>query len=263
MILLSFDTEEFDVPLENGVNIDIDRQVEISTEGTNRILDCLKANEVKATFFCTANFALRSKETMNRIIAEGHEVASHGYYHSSFRVEDLTESKKTLEQEFGISVNGYRQARMMPVSETEIQKAGYKYNSSINPTFIPGRYMNLNKPRTYFTQEGVLQIPASVTPLLRFPLFWLSCHNLPMWLYVWLCKRTVNHDGYLNVYFHPWEFCELNNYKELNIPYIIRNNSGYALLGRLNRLITSLKANGREFVTFTEFIKKNKLHNIQ
>ena len=34
-------------------------------------------------------------------------------------------------------------ARMMPVSEVEVAKAGYTYNTSLNPTFIPGRYMHL------------------------------------------------------------------------------------------------------------------------
>lgn len=82
-------------------------------------------------------------------------------------------------------------------SESEIARQGYLYNSSLNPAFIPGRYMHLTEPRTCFMKEGVLQIPASVTPWLRFPLFWLSCHNLPAGLYRWLCRRTLRHDGYL------------------------------------------------------------------
>lgn len=136
----------------------------ISTVGTNRILDCLKKNQVKATFFCTANFALHSQEVMQRIVAEGHEVASHGYHHWTFEVSDLKKSKEVLEQLIGKEVKGYRQARMMPVPEKEIRKAGYVYNSSLNPTFIPGRYMHLSTPRTCFMKEDVLQIPASVTP---------------------------------------------------------------------------------------------------
>ena len=61
MILLSFDTEEFDVPKEHGVEIPLEEQVRISTIGTNKILDCLKRNGIKATFFCTANFAIHLK----------------------------------------------------------------------------------------------------------------------------------------------------------------------------------------------------------
>ena len=53
MILLSFDTEEFDVPREHGVDFTLEQGMAVSKVGTNRILDVLKDNQVKATFFCT------------------------------------------------------------------------------------------------------------------------------------------------------------------------------------------------------------------
>ena len=49
LILLSFDTEEFDVPREHGVNISLEEGMRVSVEGTTRILDCLKRNGVCAT----------------------------------------------------------------------------------------------------------------------------------------------------------------------------------------------------------------------
>lgn len=258
MILLSFDTEEFDVPREHQVDIPLEEQVRISTVGTNRILDCLKKNQVKATFFCTANFALHSQEVMQRIVAEGHEVASHGYHHWTFEVSDLKKSKKVLEQLIGKEVKGYRQARMMPVPEKEIRKAGYVYNSSLNPTFIPGRYMHLSTPRTCFMKEDVLQIPASVTPWLRFPLFWLSYHNLPGALYRWMCRRTHAHDGYMVTYFHPWEFYELKEHPELKMPFIIRNHSGLEMVERLDAFIRYFKERKVPFATFSEFVEQKQ-----
>ena len=75
MILLSFDTEEFDVPREHGVDFPLDEAMKVSVYGTNKILDCLKKNGVKATFFCTSNFAENAPEVMRRIMDEGHEVA--------------------------------------------------------------------------------------------------------------------------------------------------------------------------------------------
>ena len=161
MILLSFDIEEFDVPREHQVDISMEEQIKVSVEGTNRILDCLKRNQVKATFFCTANFALHAPDIIKRIQAEGHEIASHGFYHWTFKVEDLKTSKDQLEEIIGTKVYGYRQARMMPVSEKAIHDAGYVYNSSLNPTFIPGRYMRLSTPRTPFIKDSVIQMPAS------------------------------------------------------------------------------------------------------
>ena len=44
MVLLSFDTEEFDVPREHGVKYDtLTEGMAVSAYGTNKILDVLKA----------------------------------------------------------------------------------------------------------------------------------------------------------------------------------------------------------------------------
>ena len=69
MILLSFDTEEFDMPKENGLDYDpIAQGMEVSRYGTNKILDCLKECGVKGTFFCTTNFASNAPEVIKRIM---------------------------------------------------------------------------------------------------------------------------------------------------------------------------------------------------
>ena len=256
MILLSFDTEEFDVPREHGVDYSLEEGMKVSVIGTNRILDVLKRNGVRATFFCTGNFAEHAPEVMRRIMDEGHEVACHGVDHWQPADTDFARSKEIVERVTGQTVYGYRQPRMFPVLESEIRRVGYRYNSSLNPAFIPGRYMHLTEPRTWFMKDGVMQIPASVTPWLRFPLFWLSLHNLPQWLYHWLTRRTLNHDGYFVTYFHPWEFYELKEHPELKMPFIIRNHSGQQMTERLDSLIKMLKVRSHEFITFNEFAEK-------
>lgn len=255
MVLLSFDTEEFDVPREHGVDYDtLTDGMAVSRLGTERILDTLKANGVKATFFCTANFARTAPDIIRRIMDEGHEVACHGCDHWQPKATDVEESKRTIEAITGRPAYGYRQPRMFPVSDEAIEACGYRYNSSLNPAFIPGRYMHLRSPRTWFMRGKVMQIPASVSPWLRFPLFWLSLHNLPEWLYQWLVVRTLRHDGYFVTYFHPWEFYELGDHPELRMPFIIRNHAGLPMAARLDRLIKRLKREGSPFITFSEFV---------
>jgi peptidoglycan/xylan/chitin deacetylase (PgdA/CDA1 family) len=51
MVLLSFDIEEFDMPLEYKGEIPFERQISISQTGLERILDILKKHNAKATFF--------------------------------------------------------------------------------------------------------------------------------------------------------------------------------------------------------------------
>ncbi len=253
MILLSFDTEEFDVPHEHGVDISFEDAMRVSVYGTHKILDCLKRNDVKATFFCTAEFAEHAPSVMRRIMDEGHEVAAHGCDHWQPRPDDVIRSKERLERLTGRTVNGYRQPRMFPVSDEDMERMGYMYNSSLNPAFIPGRYMHLRAPRTCFMKGKVLQIPASVTPRIRFPLFWLSCHNLPVGLYHRMVRRVLKHDGYFVTYFHPWEFYPLGKHPEYRIPFIIRRYSGEGMVKRLDGLIRMLKLEGRPFLTYTEF----------
>lgn len=256
MVLLSFDIEEFDMPFEYGKSIAFEDQIAISRSGTVAILNLLDKHQIKATFFCTVTFAQNIPDLITRITTSGHELASHGYYHSDFKPEHLLQSKLKLEELSGKEVTGYRMARMMPVDEKEIEKAGYTYNTSINPTYLPGRYNNFNVSRTFFIKENVLQIPASVSPLIRFPLFWLSFHNLPLSLYKFLAKWTYNKDNYLNVYFHPWEFTDLNDVERFGFPGYVRKNTGLKMIDRMDQLITWMKAKNYPFATFQDFIKK-------
>lgn len=247
MILLSFDIEEFEMPREYGDPIPFTDQIQISKEGTTKILDLLKKHNITATFYTTANFAQNAQDIVTRIVSEGHELASHGLYHDHFKPEHLKQSKEILEQIGNTSVKGYRMARMMPVPEEEVYNAGYIYNSSINPTYLPGRYNKLNEPRTYFMREGVWQIPASVTPLIRFPLFWISFHNLPLSLYCALAGRTLKKDGYLNVYFHPWEFMSIGPKSKYNFPFYVTKNTDQKMIDRLGKFIEWALKKGHKF----------------
>ena len=256
MFLISFDIEEFDMPLEYQKNISFADQIGISIKGCHHILDLLQKHQIRATFFSTAVFAMNAPEIMQRIKAEGHELASHSYYHSQFEPKDLLQSKLKLEEIAGVPVKGFRMPRMMPVDEKEIAKAGYAYNSSINPTYLPGRYNNLKVSRTYFNKEGVLQLPASVSPLLRIPLFWLSFHNFPLWLYKYFLRRAYQKDGYANIYFHPWEFTDLRDPERFGFPGYVSRNSGQKMIERMDDFLAWINKKGYQSSTIANFVAK-------
>ena len=258
MVLLSFDIEEFDMPFEYGKEISFTDQIAISRAGTLAILDLLDKHKIKATFFCTVTFAENVPDLIQRITTSGHELASHGYYHSDFKPEHLLQSKLKLQELSGQKITGYRMARMMPVDEKEIEKAGYTYNTSINPTYLPGRYNNFNISRTHFRKQNVLQIPASVSPIIRFPLFWLSFHNLPLSIYKFLAQWTYKKDHYLNVYFHPWEFTDLSDFERFGFPGYVRKNTGLKMINRMDNLIIWMKSKKYPFGTFQQFIDELK-----
>ena len=252
-VLLSFDIEEFDIPVEYGATIPIEEQIRISTSGTNQILDILEREKIRCTFFSTVIFAEHSKEVIQRIIQSGHELASHGWYHSSFDEHHLLSSKQRLESLSGKRVSGFRMPRMQPVSDIALVDAGYGYNASVNPVFLPGRYNNLHRSRTITVENGITQVPASATPGLRIPLFWLTFHNCPLALYYKLCKQTMHTDGCLNLYFHPWEFENMNE-PSIRMPWIIKNNSGLAMIERFSELLLWMKHNRFRFTTISEYL---------
>lgn len=242
------------MPLEYGKAIDFQQQIEISIRGTTIILDLLRKYNVEATFFSTAVFATHATSIIDRLISEGHELASHGFFHSSFEDGHLLASKTTLEQISGQHVNGFRMPRMMPVNDDALQRAGYTYNSSMNPIFLPGRYNNFSKPRTLFYTGDTTQLPASVTPVMRFPLFWLSFHNVPLALYQSACARTMKHDKYLNIYFHPWEFTDLCDCK-FGLPWYVSKNSGSKMIDRFDRWLMWMQKKEYHFSTISKHLR--------
>ena len=256
-VLLSFDIEEFDMPFEYGKHLPLEEQLSISQEGCKVILDLLQQYAASATFFSTVVFAQNSIDIINRIQRDRHELASHGYYHSAFSNSHLLQSREELRRLSGMDVTGFRMPRMMPVDDAAIEEAGYRYNSSINPVWLPGRYDNRNKPRTLFTLGKVCQLPASATPSLRVPLFWLSFHNFPLTAYMRACAITMKSDGNLNLYFHPWEFTDLNK-PGLGMPWYVRRNSGDLMRERFGRMLSWMVKQRYTFSTISEFLNSRK-----
>lgn len=69
-----------------------------------------------------------------------------------------------------------------------------------------------------------------------------------------MCKTTIQKDGYLNTYFHPWEFTDLDQ-DRFGFPGYVRRNTGIEMIKRFDRYISFLKGQGYSFGTFSEFIQ--------
>jgi len=249
-ILLSFDVEEFDLPLEYMQSIPLKEQLHIGNIGVQAISTILNNPNISCTLFTTATYAIHFSETI-RQLAQKHEIASHTYYHSSFENAHLLQSKEALETITGKQVIGLRMPRMRHVEMSEVLKAGYGYDSSINPTWLPGRYNNTHLPRTKYTEEGIKRIPASVSPNLRIPLFWLSFKNFPYLYFRKLVLNTLKKDGYVCLYFHPWEFTNAIN--KFALPNFMKKDAGEILLEKLEKLIKEIASEG-SFISIQEWL---------
>lgn len=256
VILLSFDVEEFDLPLEYKQHIAVDQQLAIGFDGLKNLFPLLHRADISTTLFTTAFFAENYPAAIKELSGQ-HEIASHTYSHTHFKNEDLIASRVKLEEITGEKIYGLRMPRMKQVDGALVAASGYAYNSSVNPCWIPGRYDNRHISRTAFNDNGILQVPVAVTPNLRIPLFWLAFKNMPYRMYIKLALKTLNRDGYLCLYFHPWEF---TNIKMFDLPAYIKRIDPAALLEKLKRLVNDL-SNEARFMTINEFAMKAEYYN--
>lgn len=190
---------------------------------TTRILELFGKYGIKATFFTLGWIAERYPRLIKAIVAEGHELASHGYEHirvseqtpEEFR-KDIRTTKHILEDLGGREVNGYRAASYSIGAKNlwalqVLEDEGYRYSSSIYPV-KHDIYGMPNAPRFKFTptdSKKLLEIPISTLKVLH--------KNLPCGgggffrLYPYPVSKAAYR--YLNTvekqpgifYFHPWE----------------------------------------------------------
>jgi peptidoglycan/xylan/chitin deacetylase (PgdA/CDA1 family) len=235
-VLLSFDAEEFDLPLELGRALPEDEQLALTRQGWQRVVALVDELAVPTTFFTTVRFA-ESAPAAIRELHSRHEIASHGWKHSGLETGDAAHSRRRLGELRAAEVTGFRAPRFRALPTAELRDAGFRYDSSLNPTWLPGRYCNLRAPRRPFIRDGLTIIPAAVSPRLRVPLFWLGFKHLPLPLYLRFARAALRDTGFLSLVFHPWEYADLP--AGIAPRYIIRP-CGEALLARLRRMLVGL-----------------------
>ncbi len=216
-LLATVDLEEFVLPVEAGLDTGDAVVFDTSRQGLDRLAALFRRTGVRATFFTTIAFARRFPEAVAALAAEGHELGLHCLDHAddyaamapSMAAERLAAGRRELMERFGVPVTGFRAARLAAPAPAVLREVGFVYDSSLHPTWVPGRYNNLRASRTPFRRDGIVEVPISVTRRLRLPVSWFWLRNLGA-AYGRLCLRSAMAEtGYLNVYVHPWEFADL------------------------------------------------------
>jgi polysaccharide deacetylase family protein (PEP-CTERM system associated) len=145
---------------------------------THRLLDILAEARVHATFFTLGCVARRQPSIVQRIIADGHELASHGNNHlrvnrcsaQAFRT-DVRDCKRILEDAGCVAVNGYRAPTFSidgttPWAHAILAEEGYGYSSSVYP-IRHDLYGSPDAPHFAFSPcAGLIEIPLTTVRLL-------------------------------------------------------------------------------------------------
>lgn len=255
--LLTIDLEDFHTDELGGTR----KESNLSLQGLKRVLNILEKHNIKATFFVTLPFARKNKQVIKNIIKDGHEIASHGYNHSHrYKVMNkqesldyLTRSREELEKLLKIKIRGFRAPQMSCPDYDIISRAGFSYDSSCHPTFLPGYYFNLFMSRKIHKKENLTILPVSVAPFVRLPFSWLWFRFFGLW-YTKLCSNLCFLvDESINMYFHPWDFADI--YKVRDLWWLIKINSGEKAVKKLNKYISWLKKKKVRFITISNYLK--------
>jgi polysaccharide deacetylase family protein (PEP-CTERM system associated) len=228
------------MPIRNAMTVDVEDYFQVqalspaipraSWEGipprveanVDRILTQFARHGVTGTFFTLGWIAERHPAMVHRIVAAGHELASHGYDHirvdrltpESFRA-DISRTKRILEDIGGVAVHGYRAptfsiSNRNPWAFAVLEEAGYRYSSSVYP-IRHDLYGMPDAPRFPF-RPGVgafWELPMTTVRLLRRN---LPCAGggyfrlLPYRLFRMGLARLNRAERQPGIfYFHPWE----------------------------------------------------------
>lgn len=184
-------------PVINGMSIDVEDYYQVQAlssvygrndwEGcesrvernTDVILQVFDDAGIKGTFFTLGWIAERHPDLIRRIVAGGHELASHGYCHArvdsqtpaEFRA-DVRKTRRILEDIGGTAVRGYRAATFSVGAHTPwawpvLEEEGYAYSSSVYPV-KRDNYGMPDAPRQPYRPEGaagLFEIPISTARL--------------------------------------------------------------------------------------------------
>ena len=194
-----------------------------------KLLELLDIENVSATFFVTGRTAELFPDCIAAVVARGHEIGCHGYWHTSFRKlssaqvwEEIARANRLLRAH--APVTSFR-APYLTFNESHVPilaEAGFTVDSSRalykrnQPPAVCSGLIRLNASVT----SSVLRLPS----VLRDP--WFACLEDPVTLFV-----------------HPWEFVDLT---KTNLRVDCRFRTGEPAMHSLRSTIEWFRS--RDFV---------------
>lgn len=192
---------------------------------TRLVLQLLREEGTRATFFVLGWVADRYPHLVAEIASDGHEIATHGYWHELIYRQTPLEFAADLQQalrairralgEGGLQIQGYRAPSFSITRDSlwaldVLREHGIRYDSSIFPLLAHDRYGIPNASRfLHSVGDGLWEVPVSTVRLLgrNWPVAGGGYFRLyPFWLTRWGIQR-INAEGHPAViYLHPWEF---------------------------------------------------------
>ncbi len=258
-----------------------------------RYLDLLAEQGLRSTFFLVADFARQKGNgpLLQRLVAAGHEVASHSLTHRielcmlppAEKAREIRESKKILEDLTGQAVVGFRGPGYAFDAEIArlLVENGYLYDSSVVPGYLFPWYKRVRRlydrlvygsaivhpnappqvgrsPYIILAANGrrLVELPLNVLPVVPYPFI---SHVFTSARKFRLMYGLLRHRTPLLVHtLHDFEFMDCDHPEEFVPSQAVASVAGQDLPTRLamQRYIFTTLARERQVVTAREYVEK-------
>lgn len=245
-------------------------------ERLTALQNLLEKERVPATLFMTGDLLENHGNLAERMVRIGSEVQAHSYGHPRPGHDVVKEARKVRDSYsafFGRPPSGYRSPYgYMPDScLPALAEMGYRYDSSLFPTFRPGRFCNAHKPLfPVKDHEGIWELPLGCFAGVRlvFSIGYLKFFGMNTFRFL---LRRFGVPGILVIDSHMHDFVPTALYHRLppssRFRYSMNRNNGNALLAEI---VGVLRESGYSFVTVGEIVRqleagdapKNGVHRI-
>jgi len=238
---------DYDAPITERVVRNLDRTLAVLDEA-----------RIKGSFFVQGRVAETFPNAVMTLVAEGHEVQSHGYSHRPLFAmnrdelrEELTRAKETVEDAAGTAVTAFRAQDFSVVASNlwaleTLAEIGFKIDSSVFP--MRSRHYGVRGwdlgPHYVALSDGVriLEVPVAIWSLgrFRFPVAGGGYFRLLPTALVARGLQSIAASGRPGIiYCHPYEFneSELDEYPD--VPRRLRLSQGVGR-GRFTERVRTL-----------------------
>lgn len=222
----------------------------------DELLELMARHRATGTFFTVGWVAERHPEMMRRIVAGGHEVASHTYDHQRithqtpehFR-ESVRKTKRIIEDITGSEVIGFRAPSFSIVPGYEwaldiLIEEGHRYDSSLFPVRRKGYGYPGGKRDPYLIQRPAGRIAEFPPATLRVMGMTLPAAGgayfriLPPGLVHAALRQAAGRGEPGTFYVHPWEWDPGQPRLEVPVLTRVRHYGGQGgVLGRIEELL--------------------------
>lgn len=211
------------------------------TEGIPMILELLREQDVKATFFVTGNVASRYPDIINQIAEGGHEIGGHGFMHENFLILDYDEKCEAINKITDLlkkfDVKTFRSPYQSADEEVIdiLEELGYCAEASYEAG-----------------QETHIVIGRNIIRITSEPLFYPSSTYPASWIGIYEQALTQNRRKIVVVGLHSWGVLQMpqvegaeeytrasGDYTYTNLVSLIEYLKGQSAKGRDVRFVTA------------------------